>query len=193
MFRISTFSFHFRPFWAWIALTLLVLAFPARAPAALFDAEGKDIRAEIQAAGREGRRLVVFFELPDCANCLEMKRRVFSDRQVEADFGQSYRTVRINLASASPILDAQGEARTPQELAEQLRVFATPSFAFFAADGSLEYRHTGALERPSDFLRLGRFVARAIYEAQPFSDYLASSDHSSHPSHTSHSSSAECH
>lgn len=192
MFRIPC-SFRSVSSWLRIVALLAACVFSGQAAAALFDVEGKDIRAELQAAKREGRRLAVFFELPDCPDCLEMKRRVFSDRQVEADFGQSYRTVRIDLASISPILDAQGEARTPQELAEQLRVFATPSFAFFAADGSLEYRHTGALERPSDFLRLGRFVARAIYEAQPFSDYLASSDHSSHPSHTSHSSSAECH
>jgi protein SCO1/2 len=171
--RHSPMSVHVARGWPKIALTLLALAFCGQAAAALFAAEGRDLRAEIQAAKREGRRLAVFLELPDCPDCLEMKRGVFADPRVAANFGRNYRTVHVDLASASPIVDAEGKVCTPQELAEQLRVFATPSFVFFAADGSLEYRHTGALTRPSDFLRLGRFVARAIYETQPFADYLA--------------------
>ncbi|MDR2450528.1 MAG: thioredoxin fold domain-containing protein [Candidatus Accumulibacter sp.] len=154
---------------------LFALVFPAHAAAALFAAEGRDIRAEIEAARLEGRRLAVVFELPDCANCLKMKREVFSDQRAETDFGRAYRTVRIDLASVSPITDARGEVRTPQEFAQGLGLFATPSFAFFASDGSLEYRHAGGLASPSDLMRLGRFVAEALYEERPFSDYLHSS------------------
>ncbi|MDR1463320.1 MAG: thioredoxin fold domain-containing protein [Azoarcus sp.] len=163
-----------------IALAFFALAISGQAPAALFAAEGEDIRAEIRAAGLEGRRLAVVFDLPDCATCLKMKREVFADRRVETDFGRLYRTVRIDLSSASPVTDARGEARTPQEFARELGLFATPSFAFFDADGSLEYRHTGGLNDPSDLLRLGQFVAGAIYEEQPFSDYLPSFIEHSH-------------
>jgi thioredoxin-related protein len=153
------------------AMALFALVFSASAGAALFSGEASDIRAELEAARGEGRRLVIFFELPDCPHCLEMKHRVFADPDVERQFSRDYRAVRIDLASASPVADAQGATRTAQELAERWRIYGAPSFAFFAADGSLEYRFTGSLANPSDFLRLGRFVFRADYENQPFSDY----------------------
>ncbi|MDR0577349.1 MAG: thioredoxin fold domain-containing protein [Candidatus Accumulibacter sp.] len=159
-------------------LVFLALAFSAPAWAALFDAEAADLQAEIRAAGREGRRLAVFFELPDCPDCLEMKRRVFSDPAVEERFGRRYRTRRIGLVSTVPVVDAGGERRAPAELAERWRVFAAPSFVFFDSGGRVEYRHTGSLARPADFLALGRFVSEAIYEEQPFSDYLRARSHS---------------
>ena len=161
---------------AWPRIILLVglaLALCGQAEAALFETEGRDIRAEIQAARDEGRRLVIFLELPDCPDCREMKRAVLADAQAMADFGRDYRTIRIDLASAAPLVDARGNASTPQAIAEEWRVFATPSFVFLAPDGSFEYRHTGALARPSDLLSLGRFVLRAIYETRPFASYLA--------------------
>ena len=158
--------------WARVALTLFAFSFSIPALAALFGADSRNIRAEVHAAGLDGRRLAIFFELPNCAECLKMKHRVFSDRRAEASFGRLYRTARIDLASDSPVIDAQGKARRPQEIAEQLRIFAAPSLAFFTPDGKLEYRHTGSLTRPSEFLLLGRFVSEAAYEKEPFSHYL---------------------
>jgi thioredoxin-related protein len=158
------------------AVALFALVFSASAGAALFSSEASDIRAELEAARGEGRRLAIFFELPDCPRCLEMKRRVFADPDVERQFGRDYRAVRIDLAAATPVADEQGAARTARELAERWRIYGAPSFVFFAADGSLEYRFAGSLADPADFLRLGRFVFQADYENRPFSDYL----HSSH-------------
>ncbi|MDR2506926.1 MAG: hypothetical protein LBD67_02875 [Candidatus Accumulibacter sp.] len=164
--------FRFPARWARVVLTLFAFAFAVPALAALFGADSRNIREEVHAAGLNGRRLAVFFELPDCAECLKMKRRVFSSRRAEASFGRLYRTARINLASDSPVIDAQGNARRPQEIAEHLRIFAAPSLAFFTPDGKLEYRHTGSLTQPSEFLLLGRFVSEAAYEKEPFSHYL---------------------
>jgi thioredoxin-related protein len=150
------------------------LAFCASAWAAIFSVEATDLVAEIRAARQEGRRLAVLVELPDCPDCLSMKRRVFSDPGVEKRFGQRYRTRWIRFTSPSPVVDAAGARRTPAELAHAWGVFAAPSFVFFDEKGHLEYRHTGSLAHPADFLALGRFVSDAIYEKQPFSDYLHS-------------------
>jgi thioredoxin-related protein len=160
-----------------LALALLALAFSAPALAALFGVEAVDLQAEIRAAGREGRRLVIFFELPGCPECLKMKRHVFQDPGVEKEFERRYLTRRIDLASTVPIADARARRRAPAELAGQWRIFAAPSFVFLDADGNVEYRHTGSLTRPADFSLLGRFVSEAIYEEQPFSDYLHANSH----------------
>ncbi|MDR1709413.1 MAG: thioredoxin fold domain-containing protein [Candidatus Accumulibacter sp.] len=154
------------------ALALIALAVSTPASAALFGGAAGDIAAEVRAAGREGRRVAVLFELPDCPECLKMKRAVFSDPGVEKAFGSRYRTVRVDLGSAAPLVDADGQRRAPEEIAGRWRVFAAPSFVFLDAAGQPEYLHTGSLTRPADFISLGRFVAEAIYEERPFSDYL---------------------
>ncbi|MDR3298883.1 MAG: thioredoxin family protein [Candidatus Accumulibacter sp.] len=160
-----------------LALILCALAFPGSAMSALFSIEGHDLASELQTAQREGRRLVVFFELPDCPKCLKMKRQVFSSPRVEKQFGRHYRAVRIDLASTASIIDTQGKQTPVQEMAQQLHIFGAPAFAFFSDDGSLEYRHMGSLTQADDFLRLGRFVLNAAYEQQPFSDYRHTSVH----------------
>ncbi|MDR1367486.1 MAG: thioredoxin fold domain-containing protein [Candidatus Accumulibacter sp.] len=164
-----------RAFGARFALFLLfLLFFPGAARAALFDIEAQDLATELSAARRGGRRLAVFFELPDCPNCLKMKRDVFSDRKAAKRFGRVYRAVRINLASPLPIADARGQKSSALVIAESCRVYAVPSFAFFDREGGLEYRHMGGLSHASELLRLGRYVSEAIYEERSFHDYLSS-------------------
>ncbi len=152
-----------------VAALLLGAAGPAAA--ALFSADAVDLAAELKSAAREGRGLAVYFELPDCSGCRDMKRHVFSDARAERDFGRRYRTLRVDLASGAELVDTDGRRRTPQALAERLRIAGTPAFAFFERDGGLRYRHVGALPDPADFVSLGRFVAEAAYDAQPFAEY----------------------
>lgn len=163
---------------AWLACTGLCASVVALwlgvanpAAAALFSADGQDLAAELKAAAREGRQLALYFELPDCPGCREMKQRVFAEPSTENEFRQRYRTLRIDLGSTAPVVDLDGKSVTPDALAARLRIVGTPAFAFFDHDGNLTYRHVGALPDPADFTRLGRFVAEAAYEDQPFAEY----------------------
>lgn len=165
--RLPSGSAHFGA--AVVAALLLGAAGPAAA--ALFSADAVDLAAELKSAAREKRGLAVYFELPDCSGCRDMKRHVFSDARTERNFGRRYRTLRVDLASGAELVDTDGRRRTPQALAERLRIAGTPAFAFFERDGGLRYRHVGALPDPADFVSLGRFVAEAAYDAQPFAEY----------------------
>jgi len=147
----------------------LVAAGPAAAT--LFSTEGRNLAADVKSAERESRHLVVYFELPSCPGCRDMKQHVFSEPRTERDFGRQYRTVRVDLASTGALVDTDGKRSTPKALAQRLRIGGTPAFAFFAPDGALNYLHVGALSDPADFVSLGRFVAEAAYENQPFADY----------------------
>lgn len=153
------------------AVAALLLGASGPAAATLFSHDGQNLAAELKSAQREGRRLAVYFELPDCSGCREMKQHVFSERRAERNFGRQFRTVRIDLAATGDIFDTDGKRRTPEALAQRLRIAGTPAFAFFERDGALAYRHVGALPAPADFIRLGRFVASAAYENQPFAEY----------------------
>ncbi|MFZ4538675.1 SCO family protein [Propionivibrio sp.] len=139
--------------------------------AALFSADGLDLAAELKRAEGDGRHLAVYFELPDCSGCRDMKQHVFSERRAERDFGRQFRTVRVDLAATGAIVDTDSKRITPVALAQRLRIVGTPAFAFFGSNGALNYRHVGSLPVPDDFVSLGRFVSEAAYENEPFAEY----------------------
>lgn len=135
-----------------------------------------DLAREAAAARAEGKRLVLYFELPDCPGCARMKREVFPDPRVRADFGRRYRTVRVALPGESGALgatltDPQGQRVGASQLADRYRVLGTPAFVFFDGADFL-YRHVGPLDA-TDFRALGRFVDTAAYEREPFAEYRA--------------------
>lgn len=149
-------------------LALLPLALAGQpALAALFERPATDLQAEVRAAGSEGRQLAVFLTLPDCPGCREMERRVFSDAGLERAFGRQFRSVRLDIAQTGPLTDPAGRVTTPGEFAHRLRAVATPSLAFFSADGQVLYRYTGTLDG-AGLRRLADYVAHGGYEKRPF-------------------------
>jgi protein SCO1/2 len=181
-----------RPCWPYVharigvMFVLMVLWFAsAPASAALFASASQNLANELKVANAEGRRLVVNFELPNCVGCLDMKLHVFPDPQTEREFGRQFHTVRIDLASAAVLIDTDGKPSSPKQLAHRLGVTGTPAFVFFDHDGGLNYRHSGLISKPRDFVRLGRFVADAVYDEQPFGDYLQRSSNALHASTSS--------
>ncbi|QEL64625.1 protein SCO1/2 [Oryzomicrobium terrae] len=145
-----------------------LFAAPAVTPAAPLD-----LAREAAAAKAEGKRLALYFELPDCPGCARMKREVFPNAAVLADFGRRYRTIKVDLAErdghSAPLVDPQGQRTSAAQLADRYRVLGTPGFLFF--DGpDFRYRHVGPLDAV-DFRALGRFVTAGAFEQQPFADY----------------------
>jgi len=138
------------------------------AQAALFERQVDNLQAEVAAAHGEGKQLAVLLTLPDCPGCLEMERRVYSDKATEKRIGRRFRTVRLDLSRSGPITDPTGRATNPAELAKRLRAVATPSFVFFDGDGSFRYRYTGTLDK-AGLQNLADYVWRAKFEAFPFS------------------------
>ncbi len=152
------------------------------AHAALFDRPADNMQAEAAAAHGEGRQLTLLLTLPDCPGCLEMEKRVYSDKATEQLIGRRFRTVRLDLSRSEPIIDTTGRGTTPAELATRLRAVATPSFVFFAGDGSFRYRYTGTLDK-AGLQDLADYVRRAKFEAFPFlpRNEVAAALHASQP------------
>lgn len=152
----------------WTDLFGLALCLVAgAAQAALFARPGADLQQEAAAARAEGRKLAVVLTLPDCAGCREMERTVFTDGPTEKAVSRRFRTVHLDLSGSGPIVDAQGAATTPQDLAWRVRAMATPSIVFFDGDGAFLFRHTGTLDR-AGLRALADHVDQARYEHKPF-------------------------
>lgn len=152
-----------RAVWLGIGLSGLF----SQADAALFERTSADLQKEVRAAGQDGKQLAIFLTLADCPNCLEMERTVHTNGALEQAFSRQFRSVRLDISDAAPLIAPSGKSSSAADLARSLHALATPSFAFFDQDGQVLYRYTGTLD-VAGLRSLGRYVAKAEYEKRPF-------------------------
>lgn len=107
-----------------------------------------------------------------------MERTAYRDRRTEKLIEGRFRTVRLDLSRSAPIIDVLGRATTAADLAKRLRAVATPSFVFYAGDGSFLYRYTGTLDQ-TGLRNLADYVVRAKFEDFPFAPRDAARGNSS--------------
>ncbi len=150
-----------------VAAGLMVFLAVGGSQAALFERSVDNLQREAEAAHAEGKQLAVVLTLPDCPGCLEMERTAYRDRRTEKLIEGRFRTVGLDLSRSAPIIDALGRATTAADLAKRFRAVATPSFVFFAGDGSFLYRYTGTLDQ-AGLRDLTDYVVRAKFEEFPF-------------------------
>ena len=67
-----------------------------------------------------------------------------------------------------------GKALPEKEFARAAGVRATPSFQFYAPDGTLLATHAGAVYDPAEFMLLGEYVASGAYRNASFAAYKQS-------------------
>lgn len=155
------------PAYVQVAAGLLFLLVGGGSQAALFERSADNLQQEAAAAQAEGKQLAVVITLPDCPGCLEMEKTAYRDRRTEKLIEGRFRTVRLDLSRAAPIIDPLGRTTTVADFAKRLRAVATPSFVFFAGDGSFSYRYTGTLDQ-AGLRDLADYVVRAKFEEFPF-------------------------
>ena len=150
-----------------VAAGLMVFLAVGGSQATLFERSVDNLQREAEAAHAEGKQLAVVLTLPDCPGCREMEKTAYRDRRTEKLIEGRFRTVGLDLSRSAPIIDALGRATTAADLAKRFRAVATPSFVFFAGDGSFLYRYTGTLDQ-AGLRDLTDYVVRAKFEEFPF-------------------------
>ena len=138
-----------------------------------FDVSFGDLQEELSLAREEGKRgVLVMFETENCPWCNRMKLQVLNRIAVQKYFREHFRVVALDAEGEVLINDFDGTAITEADFAlKNLRVRATPVFAFFDLEGKLLTRYTGAVKNDFDFMLLGKFVVDGHYENQRFSKF----------------------
>lgn len=158
---------------AHVAAGLMGLLAVAGSQAALFERSVDNLQWAAAAAHAEGKQLAVVLTLPDCPGCLEMEKTAYRDRRTEKRIEGRFRTARLDPSRSTPIIDTLGRTTTAADLAKRYRAVATPSFLFFAGDGSFTYRYTGTLDQ-AGLRDLADYVVQAKFEEFPFAPRKAS-------------------
>ncbi len=108
--------------------------------------------------------LAVIFEDPNCTGCAEFHQYTLQHPDVIEQM-QNLKVVRLNAYSNEPIIDPQGNATTPKQWAEDLKLDYRPGTVLFdngeevtRADGQLYHFH---------YKEMLRYVAKGLYFEYP--------------------------
>lgn len=143
-----------------------------------------ELKDDIEGAARNGKRLVVMWELRGCPYCKETHFVNFARPEIEAYVKEHFEILQLNIVGAREVTDVDGEKLTEKALAEKYGVRFTPSFQFFpdSTEGLAAKkprdrevtRAQGYLE-PKQFLAMFRFVAERAYEKGSLHEFLKAS------------------
>jgi thioredoxin-related protein len=161
-----------------LALLLAFAAAPAQAAGdweRFFELSFGDLRAEAADAKKSGRQgLVVMYHFEECPYCARMKREVLSRPEVQAWYRKHFRAIAVDTRGAQEVTGFSGKALPEKEFARAAGVRATPTFQFYAPDGTLLVTHAGAIYDPAEFMLLGEYVASGAHRNASFAAFKQS-------------------
>jgi len=148
-------------------------AAPERDPDSyFFNAFLGDLRDELAQARSTGRKgVLVMYHFEECPSCQRMRRQVLNRPAVQDWFRREFVVIPIDIRGAQPITGVDGKTLPESEYGHAMAIRGTPTFDFYAPDGTRMYRHVGGLFDPADFLLLGKFIVSGAYRDQTFKDY----------------------
>jgi thioredoxin-related protein len=156
-------------------LCALAPAFAAEGWEKFFELSLGDLREEAAEARKSGKQgLVVMYHFDDCPYCTRMKHEVLQRPEVQAWYRKRFRAIAVDTRGAQEVTGFSGKALPEKEFARAAGVRATPSFQFYAPDGTLLATHAGAVYDPAEFLLLGEYVASGAYRNASFAAYKQS-------------------
>ena len=160
------------------ALLFLLALSPAGAAGdweRFFELSFGDLRTEAAEAKKAGQHgLLVMYHFEECPYCARMKREVLSRPEVQAYYRARFRAIAIDTRGAQEATGFDGRALPEKEFARAAGVRATPTFQFYAPDGTLLATHAGAIFDPAEFTLLGDYVASGAHRHGSFAAYKQS-------------------
>jgi thioredoxin-related protein len=117
-----------------------------------------DIREDVKEASADNKRVVLFFGQNGCPYCKKLIEVNLSNQKIAAHMREGFDVIALNIVGARETEWLDGRTRTEKELAEHLRVRATPTLIFLDERGEIVERVTG-YDPPEEFLRLLKRVA----------------------------------
>jgi thioredoxin-related protein len=134
---------------------LLAFAAPLHAQEApdWFEQTFLDVREDVAAAGKDGKRLMLYFWLEGCPYCKQLVETTFQDPKIVAKTRRGFLPVSINVRGAREVTWTDGSTLTEKELASLLQVRWTPTLVFFDEKARIAVRVSG-YQSPEEFDRL---------------------------------------
>ncbi|HET9976273.1 MAG TPA: thioredoxin fold domain-containing protein [Burkholderiaceae bacterium] len=131
-----------------------------------------DVKDEVAAAAREGKRVMVYFGQDGCPYCKALMKANFAPGPIADKTKQHFVAIAINIWGDAQASWIDGVPTTEKALARRLGVQFTPTLMFFDVDGRLALRLDGYLP-PERFTRVLDYVIERRDRELSLAEYLA--------------------
>lgn len=169
---------------AFLRCTLLALALGAAGTAAAQHAAPRaidippwfaqtflDFREDVADAGRENKRLLVYFGQDGCPYCKLLMQTTFAETRIVDKTRRHFVPVALNLWGDRDVTWVDGRRMSEKELARRLGVQFTPTLLFFNEQAEVVLRLNG-YQPPHRMDATLDYVAAKLETKQPYADYM---------------------
>jgi len=140
-----------------------------------------DLPDDLATANKDGKRLVIMWELRGCPYCRETHLVNFAQPRIADYIKANFEVLQLNIIGDRKVKDFDGAELSEKALAAKYGIRFTPTFQFFQespagmsdlAPQKREVARAPGYLRPDDFLAFFRFVREKAYEKGSFRDFL---------------------
>jgi len=142
-----------------------------------------DLPDDLASTHKEGKRLVIMWELRGCPYCRETHLVNFAQPRIADYIKANFEVLQLNIIGDRKVKDFDGTELSEKALAGKYSIHFTPTFQFFPdvaaglndlTPAKREVARAPGYLRPDDFLAFFRFVREKAYEKGSFRDFLKS-------------------
>lgn len=142
-----------------------------------------DLGEDLDGAAKEGKRLVVMWELKGCPYCKETHFVNFAQPRISDYVRKNFEVLQLNIIGSRKVTDFDGAELSEKSLAAKYGIRFTPTFQFFPerseglkalAPAKREVARAPGYLRPDDFLAMFRYVREKAYDGKSFREFLKS-------------------
>ena len=131
---------------------LFAVALPLQAQEApdWFEQSFLDVREDVAAAAKDGRRLMLYFWLEGCPYCKQLVEVTLRDPKIVAKMRRGFMPVALNVRGAREVTWTDGRTMSEKQLTALLQVRWTPTLVFFDEKGAIVLSVSG-YQSPEEF------------------------------------------
>jgi thioredoxin-related protein len=131
-----------------------------------------EIASDVDEASEEGRHVMLFFQLNACPYCDRMLAESFEAEPNMSFIQEHFDVIAINVGGDREVAFDENTSVPEKQLAEMLKVRATPAIVFLNDENKQVVRVNG-YRAPSRFNAVLRYVSSKGYESGTLADFMA--------------------
>ena len=137
-----------------------------------FKASFLEIHNDAKEAGEAGKHLMLYMHLENCPYCKRMLDENFFQGANKPFIQKHFDVIDINIRGSRSVEWGSGVIYNEKELAQELKVYATPAILFINAKGQVVYR-TNGYRSPERLRNVLQYVAEGQYGKMTLANYVA--------------------
>jgi thioredoxin-related protein len=130
-----------------------------------------DFREDIAEAGKDGKRLLVYFGQDGCPYCKLLMQTTFTETRIVDRTRKGFMPIALNLWGDREVTWVDGRRMPEKELGRLLQVQFTPTLLFFDEKANVVVRLNG-YQPPHRMQAALDYVAGRMEARQPFAEYM---------------------